>query len=144
MAQGWFMSDLDSLLRLQNELDRVLEQPFGWFASSTFGGGAFPPVNIFRADHGYVVRVEVPGLAGEDLGIESKGDTLQISGKRDTGAKTGTPHRLERWNGEFRRVVQLPQDAELTKAHASYRNGVLSVTIPQREESKPRRISVQS
>ena len=51
---------------------------------------------------------------------------------------------MERWNGEFKRVVQLPQDADLSKASASYRNGVLSLTVPQREESKPRRIAVQS
>jgi HSP20 family protein len=144
MTQAWFMSELDGLLRLQNELDRVLEQPFGWFASSTFGRGAFPPVNIFRGEQGYVVRVEVPGLPTEDLSIDTKGDTLQISGKRNTETNNGTPHRVERWNGEFKRVVQLPQDADLSKAEASYRHGVLSVAVPQREESKPRRIALRS
>jgi HSP20 family protein len=101
-------------------------------------------VNIFRGEQGYVVRVEVPGLPAADLSIDTKGDTLQISGKRNTETNNGTPHRLERWNGEFKRHVQLPQDADLAKAEASYRNGVLSVTVPQREESKPRRIAVQS
>jgi HSP20 family protein len=144
MTQGWFMSELDGLLRLQNELDRVLEQPYGWFESSTFGRGAFPPVNIFRGDDGYVIRVELPGLPPEDLNLETKGDTLVITGKRSTESLQGNPHRVERWNGEFRRVVQLPQDAELSKADASYRHGVLSVTVPHREEAKPRRISVQS
>jgi HSP20 family protein len=80
----------------------------------------------------------------EDLSIDTKGDTLQISGKRNTETNNGTPHRLERWNGEFKRVVQLPQDADLSRAEASYRHGVLSVAVPQREESKPRRIAVQS
>ena len=46
--------------------------------------------------------------------------------------------------GLYLRVVQLPQDADVSKADASYRHGVLSLTVPQREESKPRRIAVQS
>jgi HSP20 family protein len=144
MTQAWFMSELDGLLRLQNELDRVLEQPYGWFASSTFGRGAFPPVNIFRGDDGYVVRVELPGIPQENLNLETKGETLVITGKRSTDSVPGTPHRLERWDGEFKRVVQLPQDADLSKSEASYRHGVLSVTVPHREQMKPRRIAVQS
>ena len=87
MTQGWLMSELDGLLRLQNELDRVLEQPFGWFASSTFGRGAFPPVNIFRGEQGYVVRVEVPGLPAEDLNVDTKGDTLCWSSSGTSGFK---------------------------------------------------------
>ena len=91
-----------------------------------------------------MVRVELPGLPPESLSLETKGDTLQISGKRAPEATQGSPHRLERWSGEFKRVVQLPQDADLSKADASYRHGVLSVTVPHREEAKPRRIAVQS
>jgi len=144
MTRSWLMSELDGLLRLQNELDRVLERPFGWFASSTFGRGAFPPVNIFRNDDGYVVRLEVPGLAPENLSIDTKGDSLHVSGKRDVAKAPGTPHRLERWGGEFRRTIQLPQDADLSRAEASYKLGVLTLNVPHRQEVKPRRIAVQS
>lgn len=144
MTRSWLMSELDGLLRLQSDLDRALERPFGWFASSTFGRGAFPPVNIFKSEPGYVVRVEAPGLDAGDLSIETKGDTLKLSGKRSTDDHAGTLHRRERWNGEFSRAVQLPRDADLERAEASYREGVLSVVVPYREEAKPRRITVAS
>jgi len=144
MTRSWLMSELDGMLRLQSELDRVLERPFDWFSRSTSGRGAFPPVNIFRRDEGYLVRIEVPGLPSESLSIETKADTLRISGKRDTDAVAGSMHRRERWNGEFSRAVRLPKDAAIENAEASYKNGVLNVTIPFREEVKPRRIAISA
>jgi len=142
MTRSWLMSELDGLLRLQGELDRVLERPFDWFARSTVGRGAFPPVNIFRGDTGYTVRVEVPGLPLESLTLDANGDTLKIAGKRDAHTVPGSLHRQERWNGEFSRTVRLPKDAALERAEANYRNGVLTVTVPLREEAKPRRIAI--
>jgi len=142
MSRSWLMSELDGLLRLQSDLDRALERPFDWFARSTVGTGAFPPVNIFRSDDGYVVRMEAPGLTPNDFGLEGKGDTLNISGKRQTDSSKGTLHRHERWQGEFSRAVRLPKDAALESAQADYSNGVLSVRVPFREEVKPRQISI--
>jgi len=144
MTRSWLMNELDGLLRLQSDLDRVLERPFDWFATSTFGRGSFPPVNIFRRDDGYVVRAEVPGLPAESLAVEAKGDTLTISGKRDERPDEGSPHRRERWSGEFSRSVRLPEDADLERVQATYENGVLSISVSFREEVKPRRISVSA
>jgi HSP20 family protein len=54
----------------------------------------------------------------------------------------GVPHRVERWSGDFSRTIQLPADADVSQAHAQYKNGVLSIEVPLREEAKPRRIAI--
>jgi len=144
MTRSWLMSELDGMLRLQSELDRVLERPFDWFARSTSGRGAFPPVNIFRNEENYWVRIELPGLPAEALSIESKGDTLLVAGKREPTEIAGSAHRRERWSGDFSRSVRLPKDAAVEAAEASYRNGVLNIRVPFREESKPQRIAIST
>ena len=147
MLRSVLASNLDPfahLLRLQKELQRTVQQPLGWFASSVVGQGAFPPVNIFKRDDGYVVRMEVPGLSPEDLSIESQGQSLKFSGKRNSEGAPGTVHRNERWQGEFGRSVELPRELNPSKASADYKNGILSVHVPLRDEAKPQKISVRA
>ena len=132
----------DALLRLQGELDDVFERPFGWFSSGLSGRGAFPPVNVFRGEHGYVIRLELPGLAPDELSIEAQMDALRVSGKRNAESAVGTPHRLERWSGDFDRSIQLPADADPANAKATYKHGVLHIDVPLREEARPRKIEV--
>jgi HSP20 family protein len=147
MARSVLVSNLDPfahLRRLQNELERSVHQPLGWFASSVVGRGAFPPVNIFRRADGCVVRVEVPGLSAEDISIESRGQSLAITGKRSSEAAPGTLHRNERWEGEFSRLVELPRELNPSKADADYKNGVLSIHVPLRDEAKPHQITVRA
>jgi len=136
-----FYDPFDALLRLQEEIDRAFERP----SAGLSGGGAFPPVNVFRGREGYVARFEVPGVGPENLSIETQGTTLTVSGKREPReAAEGSLHRRECWSGEFSRSVQLPEDADPTAAKASCRNGILTVEIPQREEARPRRIEVRA
>lgn len=133
-----------SLVRLQEALDRVFERPLGWELGLS-AGGVFPPVHVFSDTEGYVIRLEVPGVEIENLAVETQGNTLTVSGKRDTTALAkGSFHRRERWSGEFSRSLQLPQDVDVSKVDASYRNGILAVRIPRREEAKPRQIEVQA
>src|SRR5262245_63204653 len=85
MAIFTFRQDLDpvnALFRLQAELERVFQNPRGLDLGPS-GFGVHPPVNIFRKGDDVVVRLEVPGFAPEDLSIESREQTLAISGKRD-------------------------------------------------------------
>jgi HSP20 family protein len=132
------------LLRLQDELERSVRQPFRWFASSSIGRGAFPPVNIFKQSDGCVVRLEVPGLAAEDLTIESQGQSLTITGKRASEGAPGTVHRNERWSGEFSRSLEFPRDLNPSQAEADYKNGVLIIRVPLRDEAKARQIAVRA
>ncbi len=145
MALFRFPQALDpvgGLLNLQSELERVFESPRGWELGLS-GRGVFPPVNVFAGKEGYVVKVEMPGVAPEAIAIETAGRTLTISGRRDVSAGEGVSyHRRERGAGQFSRSLQLPNDLDLTRAEASCKHGILTVQIPKREELKPRRISV--
>lgn len=131
----------NGLQRLQKEIERAFDQPH--FGAGLSGRGAFPPVNVFRGKDGYVARFEVPGLAPEDLSLEAHGRTLTVAGKREPNeASDGSLHRRECWSGEFSRSLQFPEDADTRQATSECRNGVLTVNVPQREESKTRRIEV--
>jgi HSP20 family protein len=136
---------LNALLRLQHEFDRSFENPQG-FDMGLSGRGVFPPVNVLQDTEGsYVVRFEVPGVSPDDISIENQGRTLTLSGKREASASPhGSFHRRERGTGQFSRSFQFPVDLDLGQAQASYKQGMLTIRIPKREEAKPRQITVQT
>lgn len=138
-------SPLDALLSLQRELDRTFESPTSGFDLGVSGRGVFPPTNVFSDKDGYIVRMEVPGVTPESLAIEGHGQTLTISGKRETSAPEGASfHRHERNSGEFSRSLQLSNDLDLTKAEATCKHGMLTVRIPKKDEAKPRQIEIKA
>ncbi len=135
---------VSGLLGLQRELERVFEKPFGIDLGPS-GRGVFPPVNVFADRDGYFVKLEVPGVAPENVTIEGQGRTLTISGKRgDTPPAEGSFHRRERGAGQFSRSLQLPADVDLSRAEASCKHGILTVRVPKKEEAKPRQISIKA
>lgn len=136
--------DPNGLQALQRELDRTFGAPL-----FSFGGGparsVFPAVNVFDDKHSYVVRIEAPGVPPDAFVIESHGRTLTVSGKREMKMpERGSYHRRERDSGGFSRSLQLPEDADSGSAEASYAHGILTVTVPRREEAKSRQISVKA
>jgi len=138
------LDPINALLSLQRELERGFNNPLGLDLGLS-GRGVFPPVNVFNDAEGYVVRLEVPGMSPEQISIESHGRTLTISGKRESVApEGGSFHRRERGSGQFSRSLQLPTDLDMSRAEASYKQGMLTLRIPKREEAKPRQISVQA
>jgi HSP20 family protein len=138
------LDPVSGLLALQRELERALENPLD-FDLGVSGRGVFPPVNIFRDENGYVIRIEVPGVSPDHFGIETQGRTLTIKGNREiTAPAGGSFHRRERSSGEFSRSVKLPDDADLSRAEASYRHGLLTIRVPKTEETKPRQITVHA
>lgn len=137
------MAIWNDLLRLQTELDRALRTPGDFFREAA-PAGVFPPVNVFRRDDGVVIRAEMPGVAPADLDIASEGRRLTIRGERKAGAPSGGGyHRRERAYGKFARSITLPDDLEASAAKAALHDGVLTITIPQREAAKRRQITVE-
>ena len=105
--------------------------------------GVHPPVNVFRQGEDVVIRIEVPGFAPENLSIESRGQTLSISGKlAEEPAAEGEVLRRERFAGEFSRSLQLPRDVDPSQTVASCKHGILTLRVPARAETKPRQIAV--
>ena len=136
---------MNAFMRLQRELDRSFENPQG-FDMGLSGRGVFPAVNVLQnAEGSYVVRFEVPGVSPDDINIESQGRTLTLSGKREASASpNGCFHRRERGADQFSRSFQFPADLNLGQAQAAYKQGMLTISIPKREEAKPRQITVQA
>lgn len=147
MALFRFSPSLDpfnALFNLQRELDRAIDNPFG-FDVGLSGRGVYPSVNVFSDKEGYVIKIEAPGLTPDQLNIEAQGRTLTLSGKRETKApQGGSFHRRERSSGEFSRSLQLPTDLDLSRTEASYKQGMLTLRIPKKEEAKPRQITVKA
>jgi HSP20 family protein len=136
-----FTDPFDALFQLQRDLDARLASD--WLESSTAGGGAFPPINIFQQGHDFVAVVELPGVNKNDIQLEAKGDTLRISGKKtvDYGEKVSL-HRRERVAGSFDRTIALPVEIDPDGIKAESRDGILAIFIPRTESDKPRSIAI--
>lgn len=130
----------------QNRINHVLADAFTGAGSEDFG--FLPAVDIRTgADHSLVISVDLPGVTKNDVSVHIENRTLTIKGerKRETVEedKGGKVQRTERVFGTFVRAFALPETADTTKVSAEYKDGVLNLTIPRAEESKPRSIEVK-
>jgi HSP20 family protein len=104
-----------------------------------------PAVDIYETDgKGVVLKVELPDMTREEIDVTVEHDTLTIRGERKppVDVKEGQYRRIERQYGTFARSFTLPATFDGTRASAEYKNGVLTVRLPLREEAKPRTITV--
>jgi HSP20 family protein len=109
-------------------------------------GDWIPPVDIFENDkHEIVIQAEMPGLKKEDIDLRVENNTLTLRGerKRETELKEDQFHRVERVHGVFLRSFALPATVDAGRVSADYKDGVLTVVLPMREEAKPRQIQVK-
>jgi len=104
-----------------------------------------PPVDIFETgNHELVLKAELPDMTRDDIDITVDNGTLTIRGEKKLGSeiKEEQFHRIERRYGTFSRSFSLPQTVDSNRVSAEYKNGVLTVRLPLREEAKPRSIKV--
>lgn len=119
---------------LEEQMDRLFEAALG--ESAGIGAAAFP-VDLYEDGSATYVRAELPGVNRADIGVELVEGTLQITAKRTR--KVGDREETS----EFSRALTVPEGAvQADKISAAYENGVLTVTLPKREEARPRKISV--
>ncbi len=132
--------ELAQLQREMNRLARRVRRPAG-----PRGARVFPSVIVSATDETLVVRAEIPGMKLEDFEIRVSGEILTVQGTRITGEglEGGWYHRRERESGGFSRAIRLPAEVEGEAAEASYKAGVLTITLPLRKPAKPRQIPVK-
>jgi HSP20 family protein len=109
-------------------------------------GNWIPPVDLYETEtHDLVVKAELPDMTRGDIEVTVEKDTLTIRGtkKLPEGIKDEHLRRIERSYGAFSRSFALPHTVDSTKVSAEYKNGVLTVKLPYREEAKPRTINVE-
>lgn len=135
---------LNELRRLESDIDQAFER---WTPASGIRAsrrGAFPPVNVGFTPERVDIYVFAGGLDAKSLDLTIQQNLLVVSGNRPAPADAAANYyRKERFDGEFRRVITLPDDIDPDRVEAAYRDGVLHVTVARREASRPRQISVQ-
>jgi HSP20 family protein len=132
--------------QLQNRINRVFSDSYSRNDDGlTTSGSWVPPVDIYQnGEHEIVLKAEVPDMTREDIAITVDNGALTIKGEKklSNAVKEEHYHRIERNYGSFSRSFSLPQTVDTAKVAADYKNGVLTVRLPLREEAKPRQIKV--
>jgi len=136
-------SSFDRLNSLRDEMNRLFD--FSWPSrdSGLFSGWS-PALDVFDDKDDLVVKVELPGMKKDEIGLTLHDGVLTISGERkqERETKEGETFRSERYFGKFQRSVTLPTAVDASKVNASYKDGVLTVDLPKAEEAKPKQIAV--
>jgi len=134
--------------RLRNEMDRLWDEYFGAGRRGLqpLEEAWLPAVDVSESEDKITVKAEIPGLEAKDIDISMSGDTLTIKGekKTETEEKEENYHVVERSYGSFRRVMKLPAMVDADKVEATYKNGVLTVVLPKKEEVKPKAIEIKA
>jgi len=146
MSSPYFGVDLfGELDRLQRQMSSVFDGLPTSIRASRFS--AFPPVNVGTTEDTIEIVAFVPGIDPAKLDVSIDKGVLTISGERKAPVFEANGERRvyaqERYNGNFRRVVELPQQADPDRVEARYVNGCLSISVHKQEASKPRSITIQ-
>ncbi len=141
----------DPFMKLQKELDRLFRLPFD-LPNILEGEGEdlgisewYPRMDVVEKDKEILIKMDLPGMEEKDINISVEGNILTISGERKMEKKEENEnyHRVERLYGEFSRSLTLPNSVDVNKINAKYKNGVLEVVLPKKEEAKPKKITVK-
>jgi len=133
----------DEFRRLEQEMDQLFGAGTWPYGIRAVARGSFPPINIGSTADQVDVYLFAAGIDPEKLNLSIQQNLLTIDGERRLITEEGANYyRKERFDGEFHRVVTLPEDVDPDQVEASYRDGVLHVTIKRRESAKPRQIAV--
>ena len=130
---------------MQDRMARLFGDAYLRDEDTAFRGSWAPVVDIFETErHDLVIKAEVPGMTREDIEVTVENSTLVLKGTKrfDADIKEENYRRIERTYGTFNRSFSLPNTVDATKVSAEYKNGVLTVKLPFREEARPRTINV--
>jgi HSP20 family protein len=140
-----FPSDI---LSIQREINKMFD---GFFRGGSYDDGSLfpatwsPAVDVAEHDDEYTVKVELPGVNKDDVKITVKENVLTIQGekKQEKEIKDSEYRRIERSYGSFQRSFTLPSSLKADKIDASFKDGVLQITVPKTEEVKVKQIEVK-
>jgi HSP20 family protein len=135
-----FESPLREMERMRRRMDRIL----GDVSGAVFGA-PFPAVNLWSDNDKAVAKCELPGVKTEDIDISVENDVLSLRGSRDPDEleENARYRRQERGYGQFSRTIPLPFAVDADAVEASYEAGILKITLPRSEKSKPKQIEIK-
>lgn len=130
---------------MQERMNRLFGNVYLRDEDTGFRGSWIPAVDIYETEgHDLVLRAELPGMKREDIEVSVENGTIVLRGEKkfDSEVKEESYRRIERSYGTFHRSFTLPSTVDTSRVSADYRNGVLTITLPFREEAKPRTINI--
>jgi len=128
--------------RLEQEMDELLGR-WSWpLGIRSTARGTWPPMNVGVTPGNVEVYLFAPGLDPKSIDISVQQNLLTVSGERKVPRGDEVSYRSERFEGEFRRAISLPEDVDPNRIRARYRDGVLQITAERPEAAKPRQIQV--
>jgi HSP20 family protein len=139
------------LAGLQERMNRLFEDSLRPRGTGTgqdddwaLGGSWAPPVDIYEQEGNIVLKAEIPGIDPKDVELRVENNVLTVKGHRklEEEIKRDDYHRIERAYGVFTRSFTLPTTVDAEKIKADYKDGLLKVVLPKREEAKPKQISI--
>lgn len=131
---------------LRDEMDRLFDSFFGMTPAPSERGAVWSPaVNVREDDNNFYIEAELPGMSKEDIDLEIEQNSLVIKGDRKFEKKEEGEnyHFVERSYGSFYRSFTLPSNVNGEAISAEYKDGVLQVTVPKKEEVKPKKVDIK-
>ncbi len=133
------------MITMRQAVDRMFDESFARGAETRGTGAWLLPMDAYTTDEAIVIRADVPGIAPDELDITLEGDTLSIRGEiRREDVENRKFVLLERPTGKFERTLTINTPIEHDKVDASFKDGVLTLTLPKAEAVKPRQITVKA
>ncbi|MGL4209034.1 MAG: Hsp20/alpha crystallin family protein [Candidatus Adiutrix sp.] len=142
-----FPSPMLELEKMRNHMETIYSALAGGIGQIKKNyTGVFPPVNLTEDDDNLYLMAELPGADPSKLEVSIKGDTLALRGEitRAEAADNLNYHRKERQSGNFRRNVSLPVKVAIDEINASFKQGILTVTMPKAAEAKPHQVNIKT
>ena len=133
------------LYDLQRGFNRIFSDAFGQTGEGAAVGAWTPQVDVYEDENAFLIKIEAPEVKREDINVTLDKNVLTISGERrlENEDKRDSYHRIERSYGKFFRSFTLSPNANLEAVSAEFKDGVLRLSIPKKEETKPKQIQVQ-
>jgi len=130
--------------KLQNEINSLFD--FDRFPATTglFDRSFSPALDVIENSQDFTVKCELPGLDQKDIDVSIASNVLTIKGQKkdEREEKKGKYYKKESWSGSFQRTLPLPASIENDKIQAEFKEGILTITLPKKEEARTKQIAV--
>ena len=144
-VKKFYYDPFEQIEQLQKDMNRFFDFAGDFLPEKTGSQGLWtPPIDVIEEKDKYIVKADIPGVVKEDIDVSVDHNVLTVSGKKSQEQKVEKEGylRSERYYGAFQRSISLPAEVDTGKVTAEYKNGTLELTVPKREDAKPKQIKI--
>jgi len=143
----WWLEPFSDIEKIQKEMNRLFDFSLARFPmgeNTLLGSQWAPAVDVHESKDNILVKADLPGMKKDEIEILVQDNNLVLKGekKQESKVKEDNYYRAERFNGSFCRMIPLGADVDAEKVEAKYQDGVLTLTLAKKEESKPKQIKI--